>query len=460
MSSDELEKVARRRNIDLQSRVDVLVAMTGAVRSKELPWADLSRGGLVTDAQRDLMLQLAGASCPEEATALISRDRAAHVSLLGSVLTRVENVDVLRYALLVYGEAAESDRAFALAVGATRDAFRGSPCHDTLLRLSGNVDGFVAARAMGLAASAFAFPEGSPGAPPDGCARRLVSLLRATLAAKDLPHGMALQTAAARALQTALRVPGNRSLFASGADGRESLATVSSLLRVKDQSAQLLYHLLYSLWLLSFDQDILPVLGEYAVPPAVALVRRASKEKVLRLALSLLRNLLDQGSNNRDMIILGLLKSVRGLAEKRWDDVDIVADLAHIEETLAQDEHELTSFETYRKEVISGELEWSPVHRSHTFWRENIGQFDHNDFRLLTLLVNLLGESRDGKTLAIACHDLGEFVLNHSSGKEIAERLRIKTRVMAFLQHEDAAVRKEALLAVQKMLVSKWELLA
>jgi V-type H+-transporting ATPase subunit H len=443
----------------LQSRVDVLVAMCDDVRRHDLPWGEYAAGNLVTGTQRDLMMQLAGQSADAQ-SAFVARDRKAYAAVIGSVLTRVEATEVLQYVLLVFGELLEADREFAETLGASPDAFRGDQCHDTLLRLCTHEDPFVAARAMGVAASAFAFAAPSPAAPPAPAAARLVSTLREALRSAEHKHRVATHTAAARALQTVLRVPEYRTIFADGAEGRDALAMVASLLRAKDSSAQLLYHLLYSMWLLSFDADILPRLGPHLVPPACALVRRAAKEKVLRLALALLRNLLDSGSNNRDMIILGLLKALRLLAPRQWDDTDIAADVAHLVETLADDEHELSSLETYRKEVISGELEWSPVHRSVTFWRENISKFGDNNFQLPVLLVTLLTESHDPRTLAIACHDLGEFVLNHSSGREVAHRLKIKTRVMSFLQHEDPSVRKEALLAVQKMLVSKWELLA
>ena len=42
-----------------------------------------------------------------------------------------------------------------------------------------------------------------------------------------------------------------------------------------------------------------------------------------------------------------------------------------------------SSFELYREEVMSGNLVWSLVHRSEKFWRENVGRFEENNFKVL-----------------------------------------------------------------------------
>ena len=38
---------------------------------------------------------------------------------------------------------------------------------------------------------------------------------------------------------------------------------------------------------------------------------------------------------------------------------------------------DLSSYDEYVTEVHSGRLEWSPVHRSERFWRENADRYDH-----------------------------------------------------------------------------------
>ena len=38
-----------------------------------------------------------------------------------------------------------------------------------------------------------------------------------------------------------------------------------------------------------------------------------------------------------------------------------------------------TSFDVYRKEVLSGAMAWSPVHADDGFWRESIGRFEESN---------------------------------------------------------------------------------
>ena len=42
-----------------------------------------------------------------------------------------------------------------------------------------------------------------------------------------------------------------------------------------------------------------------------------------------------------------------------------------------------SSFDEYSSEVRSGRLEWSPVHKSEKFWRENAARLCEKNFELL-----------------------------------------------------------------------------
>ena len=83
----------------------------------------------------------------------------------------------------------------------------------------------------------------------------------------------------------------------------------------------------------------------------------------------------------------------------------------------------------------SGHLSWSPVHESATFWQENaskLGEKDNAQLKYVTflgrskeidtsryrLLVKLLNESTDPVVLAVATHDLGQFVKYTERGKK------------------------------------------
>ena len=44
---------------------------------------------------------------------------------------------------------------------------------------------------------------------------------------------------------------------------------------------------------------------------------------------------------------------------------------------------DVSSMEEYTTELTSGRLEWSPVHKSEKFWRENAVKFTDNNYELL-----------------------------------------------------------------------------
>ena len=42
-----------------------------------------------------------------------------------------------------------------------------------------------------------------------------------------------------------------------------------------------------------------------------------------------------------------------------------------------------SSFDEYHSEVVSRRLEWSPVHKSEKFWRENASRLNEKNYELL-----------------------------------------------------------------------------
>ena len=43
----------------------------------------------------------------------------------------------------------------------------------------------------------------------------------------------------------------------------------------------------------------------------------------------------------------------------------------------------ISSFDEYSSELKSGRLEWSPVHKSEKFWRENAVRLNEKNYELL-----------------------------------------------------------------------------
>eukprot|EP01128_Nolandella_sp_AFSM9_P004902 TRINITY_DN2301_c0_g1_i1.p1 TRINITY_DN2301_c0_g1~~TRINITY_DN2301_c0_g1_i1.p1 ORF type:complete len:463 (-),score=142.95 TRINITY_DN2301_c0_g1_i1:90-1478(-) len=226
---------------------------------------------------------------------------------------------------------------------------------------------------------------------------------------------------------------------------------------------QRLYDALYCVWLLSFNADVRASLTDPTFIGNLAqIVKRVKKEKVVRLGLATLRNLLDVGKNNELMIAAGVLKNVPLLAAKNkqeWGDEDITEDLEHIEKILLEHVDEMSNFDRYKFEVLSRKLEWTPSHRSERFWKQNFLRFEEESFAVLKILKDLL-KSNENQIISIAAWDIGEFVRFHPRGRQIVNHLDIKVAVMELLKHKEETVRNQALLTLQKVMVTSWEFLA
>ena len=83
---------------------------------------------------------------------------------------------------------------------------------------------------------------------------------------------------------------------------------------------------------------------------------------------------------------------------------------------------DLSSYDEYVTEVRSGRLEWSPVHRSEKFWRENAAKLNDKNYELLRILITLLESTKEPLVLSVACFDLGKA----------ANILRLKSRQSIF----------------------------
>merc|ERR1719199_827128 len=96
---------------------------------------------------------------------------------------------------------------------------------------------------------------------------------------------------------------------------------------------------------------------------------------------------------------------------------------------------ELSNFDRYMKELESGNLSWGFIHSS-KFFGENVMKFETGEFKAVKLLAGLLASS-DPTTLAVACHDIGEFVSLHPIGKKQVARLGVKERVMELMSQQE-----------------------
>ncbi|XP_055859324.1 V-type proton ATPase subunit H isoform X1 [Episyrphus balteatus] len=265
-----------------------------------------------------------------------------------------------------------------------------------------------------------------------------------------------------RCLQMMLRIDEYRFAFVS-VDGISTLISILSS-RV---NFQVQYQLVFCLWVLTFNPLLAGKMNKFSVIPILAdILNDCAKEKVTRIILAVFRNLIEKPEEAQvakehciAMVQCKVLKQLSILEQRRIDDEDITADVEFLTEKLQNSVQDLSSFDEYATELKSARLEWSPVHKSAKFWRENAQRLNEKNYELLRILVHLLETSKDPVILSVACFDIGEYVRHYPRGKHVLEQLGGKQIVMQLLGHDDPNVRYEALLAVQKLMVHNWEYL-
>ncbi|XP_077252967.1 V-type proton ATPase subunit H-like [Tasmannia lanceolata] len=251
-------------------------------------------------------------------------------------------------------------------------------------------------------------------------------------------------------LATLLKEPLVRSSFVQ-AEGVKLLIPLISPASTQ-QSTQLLYETSLCIWLLSYYVPAIDYLATTrALPRLIEVVKGSTKEKVVRVAVLTLRNLLSKGTFGAQMVDLGLPQVVQSLKVQAWSDEDLLDALNQLEEGLKDKIRNLSSFDKYKQEVLLGHLDWSPMHKDPVFWRDNITNFEENDFQILRVLITVVDTSSDPRALAVACYDLSQFIQYHAAGRGIVTDLKAKERVMKLMNHENAEVTKNALLCIQRL---------
>jgi len=238
------------------------------------------------------------------------------------------------------------------------------------------------------------------------------------------------------------------------------LLPLTQCLRKEGDNMQILYLGCFALWLMSFNKGNHAAFSEFEVVRRLVEILKKSihRDKVIRICLATLKNLLTSSPFDEEMIAHGLVKIMQPIFTKTYKDDDIPKDAKAIDDVLEAKIAELSSWEKYRGEVLSGNLQWSPVHNE-LFFRENIQRFEDKGFEVVVSLISLL-ESKEPLTLEVACHDLGEFARFFPDGKRVVARYNGKTKIMVLMNNASAKVAKQALLAVQKMVVNNWEYLS
>ncbi|KAI9311755.1 armadillo-type protein [Obelidium mucronatum] len=254
-------------------------------------------------------------------------------------------------------------------------------------------------------------------------------------------------------LQTLLAVPEYRLGF------YKTTGAVNNLIdAIKNTSnnPQMQYQGIYCMWTMTFVQEV------------AADIQDAIKEKVVRVIFSTIKvlnlfplhfNMLTLAPQENIIPMLGnkLLQLCETLSTRKWSDSEITDDLTLIKEELAKNINSLSTFDEYASEVRSGKLDWSPPHLSEQFWKQNASRLNDKDHELVKVLGRLLlAPGSTNLVLAVAAHDIGQYVKYCPAGKKYIQESGAKTQIMQLMTHENSEVRYQALIAVQKLMANSW----
>ena len=96
---------------------------------------------------------------------------------------------------------------------------------------------------------------------------------------------------------------------------------------------------------------------------------------------------------------------------------DLLDALNQLEVGLKDNLKKLSSFDKYKQQVLLGHLDWSPMHKDPSFWRENINNFEENDFQVCLVLSWTIRYSNKQDIMKLPVKDMDFFlcvcVLNH-----------------------------------------------
>jgi len=421
------------------------------VLRREIHWDRMCQAKIISEHQAELIRSF-DKKPAEEREALLNDAGEDYARLFLDFISYIATQADLQYVLAIVDEILQDKSRVGLFLALsspTAPTLPFTPFINLLNRAAGG-DPFIKSRASRIVALLL----GESTDPPEHEVKFLSQWCEQQLRSQE-PRDVVI---AVTALQRFLRKDAHRLIFHQSG----GLELLGNLLIKPDTKRQLLYQTLYCLWLLSYNKKIAKAFGEVfdLVKNIVEVIRLQDKEKIRRLSLATLRNISEEANNNEQMISAGMMKVLNYLSQKKWGDPDIEEDIKHLLDVLDENMVVLSSFDTYKAEVLSGELTWSPVHRLERFWRENIGRFEEDNFRILTVLLDIIRSSQNPKVLAIACHDLGEFVRFHPRGRRVLATLEGKVDIMKLMAHPDEEVQKHALLCVQKMMVHNWEYLA
>jgi len=457
--------------------------LTEQILRRQVPWETYQKADLISDRELQLIKRYDKQERPTQQRLLLEAEEGVlYVNAFFSLLRSIASEEVVQYVLALLEDMVKEGGS--KVVGLLKAATTGQGSGDTcaiLLRMLQRPDWFTQEKAAFVLSSLLSF---TPAA-----ASPATSAPLAAMAPPSSSSSAAAPAASSHSVHTFVEWLCNELRRPSNERSEATAITCLSML-LKDQETRLiflkhngisaltqhlvpgpkiqeLYEACLCAWLLSFCKEATEEMAQLNIPKKLTeVVRQGNKEKVLRVALMCQHNIL-QELKQRDgeryarlvskLIECGLHKHI---ATQRlmnsYTDEELLASMDWLAEKLEQGmKHEISQFDKYADEVLSGTLDWTLFHKQDKFWKMNVQNFVAKDCQILKALVRILQSSTDERTLEVACHDIGRFIHHYPHGRPLLKALKVKPQVMKLMVHPDPEVQKQALMCTQKLMLSK-----
>ena len=223
----------------------------------------------------------------------------------------------------------------------------------------------------------------------------------------------------------------------------------------------LVYAFFHVVWLLTFNRALI----EHDFPEDLigifsAVMLKVKVERITRIILLALTNLIKIDWYVRLLIQNDYTRIIPVLLTRQFSDDDILGLLQNIDDAVQKMVTETSSMQSYLDELKIGKLKWSPMHRSESFWVENILNFEANGWELVKRLRQVItADGADPVCVSVACFDLGEVARYHPLGRKVMNELDIKSVLLTLSQSDQPEVKKNALSALQKIMLQHWDMI-
>ena len=224
---------------------------------------------------------------------------------------------------------------------------------------------------------------------------------------------------------------------------------------------QIMYYTLLNIWILSFEDDFVKFVEDpknLIIVDILNTLKKLAREKLTRVGLKILRNLSRSTSCVSLMIDNNLIGFLTMEMRKNIKDEKMKDNMNYLIEIMEKNYKIFSSYEKFLKEIETEKLTFGPCHTS-KFWKEHIKKTEKDEFAIIKKLIHLL-ESNDDTTQAVACFDLGEFSRLHPFSKTILESFDGKAKLMKMIEKESPLVREHGLVAIQKLMINNWQIIA